>query len=135
MRDPCASIQTTMGHVHPTILLIDDHDDVRDGLEVVLHHQGYTVETACNGREALQKLRAGLRPCIILMDLMMPIMTGYEFRQEQMTYPEFSDIPLIVYSGVTNLRENAEHLHAAAYAEKPMEMDRLMALVRHHCLK
>jgi CheY-like chemotaxis protein len=69
------------------------------------------------------------------MDLTMPIMTGYEFRQEQLTYPEFSDIPLIVYSGVTNIHERAGHLQAAAYAEKPMEMDRLMALVRHHCLK
>ena len=124
-----------MVHVHPAILLIDDHDDVRDGLEVVLRREGYAVETAANGREALNKLCGGLRPCIILMDLMMPVMTGYEFRQEQLAYPEFRDIPLIVYSGVTDVHENARHLQAAAYAEKPIELDRLMGLVRQHCLK
>lgn len=124
-----------MGYVHPTILLIDDHEDIRDGLEVVLRQEGYGVETAANGREALDRLRAGFRPCIIMMDLMMPIMTGYEFRKEQLTYPELKDIPLIVYSGVTNMRDSAPQLQAAAYAEKPMEVDRIIALVRHHCLK
>ena len=124
-----------MGHVHPTILLIDDHEDIRDGLEVVLRQEGYAVETAANGREALDRLRAGFRPCIILTDLMMPIMTGNEFRKEQLTYPELKDIPLIVYSGVTNMRDSAPQLQAAAYAEKPMEVDRIIALVRQHCLK
>jgi CheY-like chemotaxis protein len=111
-----------MAHVHPTILLIEDHSEVREGLDLVLQREGYTVETAANGREALAKLFAGSRPCIILMDLMLPVMTGYEFRQEQMSYAEFRDIPLIVYSGVTDVRENASHLQASAYAEKPIEM-------------
>ena len=124
-----------MPHVHPTILLIDDQADVRESLELILQREGYSVETAANGREALNKLYGGLRPCIILMDLMMPVMTGYEFRQEQMAHPEFSGIPLIVYSGATDMRENARHLQASAYAEKPIELDRLMGLVRHHCLK
>jgi CheY-like chemotaxis protein len=77
-----------MNYVHPTILVIDDQPDARAGLEIMLRRDGYTVETAANGREALDKLWRGLRPCIILMDLMMPVMTGYEFRQEQMEYPE-----------------------------------------------
>lgn len=124
-----------MNYVHPTILVIDDQPDARAGLEIMLRRDGYTVETAANGREALDKLWRGLRPCIILMDLMMPVMTGYEFRQEQMEYPEFRDIPLIVYSAVNDVSENASHLNAAAYAQKPIEMDHLMALVRQHCLK
>jgi two-component system chemotaxis response regulator CheY len=124
-----------MVHVHPTILLIDDQVDVRDGMEELLRLEGYTVETAGNGREALTKLYNGLRPCVILMDLMMPVMTGYEFRQEQLRHPEFSGIPIIVYSGITDVRANAHQLEAAAYAGKPIEPDRLMALVRQHCLK
>lgn len=124
-----------MVHVHPTLLLIDDHIDSRDALEELLRREGYTVETAGDGRQALNKLYNGLRPCLILMDLMMPVMTGFEFRQEQMRHPEFSGIPIIVYSGVTDVRQNAEQLEAAAYAEKPVAPDRLMTLVRQHCLK
>jgi len=121
--------------VHPTLLLIDDHIDSRDAMEELFRREGYTVETAGHGRQALNKLYNGLRPCVILMDLMMPVMTGFEFRQEQMRHPEFSRIPIIVYSGVTDVRRNAEQLEAAAYVEKPIAPDRLMALVRQHCLK
>jgi CheY-like chemotaxis protein len=124
-----------MTYVHPTILLIDDHNDVREALEELLRLDGYTVESASNGREALTKLYGGLRPCVILMDLMMPVMTGYEFRQEQMRDAELSAIPIIVYSGITDVRENARQLAATAYADKPVDPDHLMALVRQHCLK
>jgi CheY-like chemotaxis protein len=124
-----------MTYVHPTILLIDDHTDVREALEELLRHEGYTVESASNGREALNKLYGGLRPCVILMDLMMPMMTGYEFRQEQMRDAELSEIPIIVYSGITDVRENARQLAATAYADKPVDPDNLMFLVRQHCLK
>jgi CheY-like chemotaxis protein len=124
-----------MAYVHPTILLIDDHTDVREAMEELLRGDGYTVQTASNGREALNKLYRGLRPCVILMDLMMPVMTGYEFRQEQMRDPELSAIPIIVYSGVTDVHLNAQQLEATAYAGKPVDPDHLMALVRQHCLK
>ena len=111
------------------------HIDLRDGMEELLRHEGYTVETAADGREALNKLYRGLRPCVILMDLMMPVMTGFEFRQEQMRHPEFSGIPIVVYSGVTDVHENARQLQATAYAGKPVEPATLIALVRQHCLK
>ena len=124
-----------MAYVHPTILLIDDHADQRDGMQELLRREGYCVETAANGQEALAKLHDGLRPCVILLDLMMPVMTGYEFRQEQLRYPELSHIPVIVYSSITDVHENAKQLNAAAYAGKPIEPGHLMALVRAHCLK
>lgn len=124
-----------MPHVHPTILLIDDHTDLRDGLEELLRREGYSVEAAANGREALDKLHAGLRPCVILMDLMMPVMTGFEFRQQQMADPELGGIPVIAYSGMTDVDDSVRQLQAVAYVEKPIEFERLIALVRQHCLK
>src|SRR5262249_46871237 len=61
------------------VLLIDDHDDVREGLRMLLEADGWIVETARDGREALNKIAGGLRPCIILLELMSPVMNGLEF--------------------------------------------------------
>jgi CheY-like chemotaxis protein len=124
-----------MPHRHPTILLIDDHDDIREGLTELFRAEGYTVIATHNGRDALTKLHSGAHPCIILMDLMMPVMTGFEFRREQLARPDFKDIPVVIYSGVHDLAEVAKDLHAKAYVEKPILLDRLMAIIREHCLK
>jgi CheY-like chemotaxis protein len=124
-----------MAHVHPAVLLIDDHEEFRDGLRELLAREGYKVETAANGREAMNRLYAGFRPCIIILDLMMPVMTGFEFRQEQLGHPEFAEIPLIVCSAMHDVAEKARHLDAIAYIEKPEELPRMLKLVRQHCLK
>lgn len=124
-----------MYHGHPTILLIDDHDDIREGLTELFRAEGYAVIAAHNGRDALAQLHAGARPCIILMDLMMPVMSGFEFRQAQLVHPDFKHIPVVIYSGVHDLAEVAKDLHAKAYVEKPILLDRLMAIIREHCLK
>src|SRR5262250_31388 len=58
------------------VLLIDDHDDVREGLRMLLEADGWIVETARDGREALNKIVGGFRPCIILLELMSPVMNG-----------------------------------------------------------
>jgi len=117
-----------------SVLIIEDNADVRDGLEVVLADEGYEVATAANGRQALNKLYAGLRPGLILMDLMMPVMNGFEFRQEQLSHPIFASIPLIAYSGITNPRETAAQLNATAYIHRPEEAHRIVALVNRYCL-
>jgi CheY-like chemotaxis protein len=124
-----------MVHVHPSILVIDDHADIRDVLQAFLRIGGYAVDTAENGREALIKLRGGLRPCIILLDLMMPVMDGAEFRQEQLDDPELAGIPVIVFTALDQPVRLVEGLHANAYMQKPVSTDELLALVRKHCLK
>lgn len=123
-----------MPHAHPTVLLVDDNDDIRDGLTQLIRAEGYAVETARDGREALRKLRE-VRPCIILLDLMMPEMSGYDFRRAQLADDELKGIPVVVYSAAYDIREAAASLQAAAYAEKPIVLSRLMALIREHCLK
>lgn len=124
-----------MAYVHPAILVVEDNVDLRDGLFEVLRREGYAVETAANGREALDKLRGGFQACIILMDLMMPEMNGFEFRTAQLADPELATIPLIAYSGVNDLATHAKQLRANAFIRKPAELSAIMSVVRQHCLK
>jgi two-component system response regulator MprA len=114
--------------------LVEDHDDVRDGLAQMMLAEGYAVETARDGRDALRVLRDH-HPCIILLDLMMPDMSGYEFRRIQLADERLKDIPVVVFSGAHDVRQQAEKMSAAAFAVKPLMIDRLAALVRAHCLK
>ena len=115
------------------ILIIDDNPDLREGLRVVLGQEGYKVATAINGRDALNRLYTGLKPCLIIMDLMMPVMNGFEFREVQLADAQLAEIPLIAYSGVTDPRETAQQLRATAYVHKPAEVEQLAAMVRQFC--
>ena len=117
------------------VLVIDDTADIRDSLVVLLEAEGFLVVTAENGREALELLRGGLRPCLIVLDLTMPVMNGFEFRYEQRRDPAIADIPVIVTSAVSDPAEVAGYLDAKAYIQKPAEAAAFVALVRLHCLK
>src|SRR5438445_6065998 len=81
------------------VLIVDDDADVRDAMEFLLRSEGYRTVTAADGDDALTKLRAGLEPCLILLDLMMPWKDGFQFRREQMRDPRLSAIPVVVLSG------------------------------------
>jgi CheY-like chemotaxis protein len=116
-----------------TILVVDDHADVREGMQHMLETEGYAVQAASNGREALALLFGGLRPCVIVMDLAMPVMNGFEFRQEQLKHSDIAAIPFIAYSAVVNVQQNAQHLRATAYLEKPIEFQHVLSIIRQHC--
>ena len=96
---------------------------------------GYDVAAARNGEEALGCLRGGMQPCVILLDLMMPVMDGYEFRQRQMEDPRLAPIPVIVCSGCTEVERRAVALKAAAHIDKPFEFCELLRLVDTYRLK
>ena len=68
------------------ILLVDDNEDIREGLRTILEAEGFTIEVVRDGRDALNKLLGGLRPCMILFDLMSPTMNGVEFHQQQLEH-------------------------------------------------
>ena len=121
-----------MRHNSP-VLLIDKHDDVREGLQMILQSEGWPVETAGDPRDALNRLIGGLRPCIILLDLMSPVMNGLEFRNELMNHPLLQLIPLVAYSGLKDVRAKARQLAEDASSDVPAEIDRLIAAVRQHC--
>ena len=115
------------------VLVVDDHPDIREGMQHMLEMGGYGVQTAANGREALALLFRGLRPCAIIMDLAMPVMNGFEFRQEQLKHAEIAAIPFIAYSAVVDVHQHAQHLRAAAYLEKPIEFQHVLRLIRQYC--
>jgi CheY-like chemotaxis protein len=114
------------------ILVVEDNDDVREMMAVTLELEGHEVATAVNGRDALEKLHsAERRPCLILLDLMMPVMNGWEFRRALERDPEFHDVPVVVVSAATG--EMIQRAEAIAYLPKPLDMDELLDVVCDFC--
>ena len=114
-----------------TILVVEDNDDVRDMMAVTLELEGHHPITAANGREALDMLLRGLRPCLILLDLMMPIMNGWEFRRAVEADPVLRHIPIVVVSAATG--HSAARAAASAFLPKPIDVDRLLSVVCEFC--
>jgi CheY-like chemotaxis protein len=115
------------------ILIVEDDPDLRDTLADVLSYEGYPVVTAANGVEGLALLQSSPRPALILLDLMMPVMNGWQFRTAQLQDPVLASIPVAVVSAVDEAREHAEMLDAAAYLRKPIQIEKLLELVERYC--
>ena len=115
------------------ILLVEDDDDVRGALVAVLEKSGYRVVTAKQGREALQHLRSALPVCIILLDLWMPVMNGFEFRAEQMKDPALAAVPVVVITADRTAARRAADLGVLAWMTKPIEFEELLAILEQHC--
>ena len=118
-----------------TVLVIDDDREVRESLRTLLQLDGHKVKTARDGQDALEQLRGGLRPSIILLDLMMPAMDGQHFRAEQLRDPEFAHIPVVVLSGHCDPQQNAASLGAVASLRKPADIDTVLQLIEAHCVR
>jgi CheY-like chemotaxis protein len=113
-------------------LVVDDDPDIRDSLREVLEDEGYPVSCVGNGREALDHLQAASpRPCVILLDLMMPVMDGWQFRKEQKKLaPELANIPLVV---ITATGKRPVLVDAAELVMKPLDLNRLFEAVERYC--
>jgi CheY-like chemotaxis protein len=96
-----------------------------------LELEGFQVEVAANGRQALERLTAGMHPCVILLDLMMPVMDGWQFRREQVRDRELAEIPVIVVSAAG--RDRIAEIDANAYLTKPVDLEQLLERVSHYC--
>jgi DNA-binding response OmpR family regulator len=114
-----------------TILIVEDDADTRDMIGRFLELEGFAVETAANGRQALDRLDAGARACVILLDLMMPIMDGWEFRRIQASRSALSQIPVIVFSAAG--RDRMAQIDANDYLSKPVDLDELLARISRYC--
>ncbi|HTU16676.1 MAG TPA: response regulator [Gemmataceae bacterium] len=114
----------------PLILVVDDDLSTREILRLLLIGEGFRVATSDDGAAALEQLRQDARPDLILLDLMMPILDGWQFRHEQLSDPRLADIPVIVCSAAARLSQRAEGLQALAHLEKPIEPEELISLVR-----
>ena len=114
-----------------TVLIVEDDVDTREMLGRFLELEGYQVETAENGKRALDRLDEGVSACVIVLDLMMPVMDGWQFRQEQVRRASLADIPVIVVSAAG--RERLERIQADAYLSKPVDLDELLGCVTQLC--
>jgi two-component system response regulator MprA len=114
------------------ILLVEDDADLREMMAQMLELEGFDPVLACDGADALEKLHAGLPPPhVIVLDMMMPRMDGWTFRQHQTRDPTISEIPVVVLSAAP--RATLASAAPAAILEKPFDLDRLLTTVRAHC--
>jgi CheY-like chemotaxis protein len=113
------------------VLIVEDDGDLRELMAETLAIEGVRIATATNGREALAYLRTGEAPSLILLDLMMPVMDGWQFQREKLLDPRLAHVPVVVLSAVD------EWLAAAPmpqlFLKKPLDFDRLVEIVRRYC--
>ena len=115
------------------VLVVEDDPDLLFALSEMLESEGYQVACARHGLEALGRLRGGVRPSLILLDLMMPIMNGWQFRYEQRQDSDLARIPVVVVSAKSDSRQHAEWLEADAYLSKPIDVNLLLGMVGRYC--
>jgi CheY-like chemotaxis protein len=115
-----------------TILVVDDDCDLRDGLCELFKDEGYQVASARNGREALKYLAANPLPCAILLDLMMPLMNGWDFLKHRQADARLAGVPVVVMSAMGG-DAPANAIGAAAVLSKPLDLERVLNLVRTYC--
>jgi CheY-like chemotaxis protein len=116
------------------VLVVDDDPGIREALADLLGEEGYHVVTAMNGVEALDKLRepSQARPCVILLDLMMPHMNGHQFFAEQQQDHELASIPIVVISADGAVRQKAAQF-GGEFLSKPVRIERVLEVIERHC--
>ena len=113
------------------ILIVDDDPDILEALAEILDAEGFEVDRARNGKEALERMSAQ-PPSLVLLDLMMPVMDGWEFSQQLKTRGEdLARTPIIVLSADRNVASKARDIGAVGHLAKPFELTDLLQLVHH----
>ena len=116
-----------LAHHGRCVLVIEDEPDLRALMELVLEDRGYSVLTACDGREGLELLGSN-RPALILLDMKMPVMDGWEFaRRYRAMFEERA--PIVVLTAAEDLRARADEIGATRALGKPVELDTLFATI------
>ena len=112
------------------VLVVDDNPEIRSSLEEVLGEEGYAVVGVADGQEALDYLTTNEEPRVILLDLMMPVMDGWQFRTEQKKNPKLANIPVIVISAMADA---AQDIGAERVLSKPLSPEILLRAVKDYC--
>jgi CheY-like chemotaxis protein len=112
------------------VLVVDDDDDVREAIRCVLEASGISVTTAIDGADALQQLRAGTQTRVILLDLLMPRMNGWEFIEAQLQDPSLAVIPVVVLTADAQAVRRPHVMRTAGLVEKPFCADTLVQTVK-----
>ena len=114
-----------------TVLLVEDNDDLREMMALALELGGHEVWSARHGEEALRVLHERQAPCLILTDLMMPVMNGWELRAELRRDPALAEVPVVAVSAIPP--EHLRRLDGMEFLPKPIDIDRLLHVVCEHC--
>ena len=113
-----------------SVLVVEDDEDIRTAMVDILESEGYTTESATNGQEALELLHKIHKPCLVLLDMMMPIMNGREFLDKIMEDTYLAPIPVLVVSAVA---DKADTEGAVGFLKKPVDIDMVMKMVKRYC--
>ncbi len=111
-----------------SVLLVEDDLDIRETVSAVLEAEGYTVLTAANGEEALTLLDRG-QPCVVLLDLMMPVMTGWDFMEVVRKNKRLEDMPVVVVSAYSEKKTEG----VRRVLKKPLDVNKLLEAVAEYC--
>jgi two-component system chemotaxis response regulator CheY len=121
------------GAMSREILVVDDDRDIREALVEILVHEGYPVEMAENGARAIELIRRGPTPALVLLDLMMPVMSGWEFLELAEQDRQLADIPVVVVSAMpAPLASSDARGGVKACLHKPLKLDQLLDLVHRY---
>lgn len=111
-----------------TVLVVEDEEALRELMREALELSGYDVVAAGNGREALDAMARIEHVCLVLLDLLMPVMNGWEFFSELRSHPPLATVPVVVHTS-----EAAQAPTGVRVLQKPIKLDRLLAVVREYC--
>jgi CheY-like chemotaxis protein len=113
-----------------SILIVEDEPSIRENLRTLIELEGYPVYTAVNGQEGLKMLRSMPRPCLVLLDLLMPVMNGMEFLAAKTDEDAIAAIPVCVISGVD---QRPELPQGTDFMKKPIDFEGLLKFIRSYC--
>lgn len=116
----------------PHVLLVEDDVETRELLTEMLTRAGFEVVGATNGSEGLARMKSE-RPAVVVLDLRMPVMNGWQMRARMLEDASLADIPVIVVSGANDLHASSADLKAAEIFAKPVAWPTLLAALRRHC--
>jgi CheY-like chemotaxis protein len=111
-----------------TILIVDDETEIRESLEEFLSDEGYAVDSAADGAGALEKLNKEKPPCVVILDLLMPLVSGNEVYDKMQEDPRLSKIPVIISTS-----DPSRAPTGSTVMKKPINLDRLLGAIRRYC--
>lgn len=124
---------TSLPEQASTILVVEDEFAIREALTEFLEEEGYTVDGASNGQEALDYLASSPPPALILLDLRMPIMNGAQFLEIQRRDPALASIPVVLLSADSSGQHEVEADAVAEYLDKPVRLTNVLDIVARYC--